>query len=150
MRIGDVGTVSHVGDLLAFSLAVILVLSLIFQVGEKAEEAEQAGNDEWVSLIISLRSWEGFDQDNDGIIDLDGIHERLSAIQEPFPTENEVHVSFLFEGDGLELHFLNGTLASNRSCPMENALTHGCSVLVEQRDSIIPCLMEISIAGGIK
>jgi hypothetical protein len=150
MRIGDVGAVSHIGDLLAFSLSVVLVMSLIYQVEFSNKGYEAREEDDWISVIISIRSWTGFDPDQDGMVDLDGIHDRLSKFQDPFPFQFEVFVSFFVVECSFNMTFNEGSLISDGSDPSNNGLIHSCSILANYENSILPCLIRISILGDMK
>ena len=99
--------------------------------------------------MLTIRSWVGFDPDGDSVLDLDGIRDRITNTTEPFPTDNDVHVSFLFEGYCLDLAFSNGSLISDHNDPLDSLMIHGISVLVIFEGSLLPCLMQISIGGVI-
>ncbi len=150
MRIGDVGTVSHIGDLLAFSLAVMLVMSLIYQVEVRNTDENDADRLDWQNILISIKGWVGFDPNEDGILELDGITERVVVIEDPFPISQKVIVSFIFQENEIQLNFVDGSIRSIPIVPSLDMFVHGCSVLVRSDGPIFPCLMKIAIIGGME
>jgi hypothetical protein len=148
MRIGDVGAVSQVGDLLAFSLAVVLVLTLIYQVEVRAREDDDPEGTDWLQTAMAIRTWEVLDPDGDGVVDLDGITERIANAETPFPVENEVRINFILVNGSLELGFSNGEAIAEGITHEGDVIVHGFSVLVRTEGSVLPCLMNIMIFGG--
>ncbi|MGA1848257.1 MAG: hypothetical protein ACMUHB_02855 [Thermoplasmatota archaeon] len=69
MRIGDVGAVSPAGDLLAFSLAVVMIVALVAKVGTIEEDREGSSNGLTILEVNELHDWGGFDPDGDGVLD---------------------------------------------------------------------------------
>jgi hypothetical protein len=150
MRIGDVGTVSHIGDLLAFSLAVMLVMSLIYQVEVRNTDENDTDRVDWQNILISIKGWAGFDPNDDGVLELDGIIERIIGMEIPFPLNQKVIVSFIFQENKVQLNFVDGSMQSSPIVPSEEIFVHGCSVLVRSDGPIFPCLMKIAIIGGME
>lgn len=150
MRIGDVGSVSHVGDLLAFSLAIVLVLNLIYQVEITGNDDQDVETSNWTLNMIMIKTWPVFDPNGDGVIDLDMIHKRLNATVEPFPIEGDLIVTFLMDEFTLEIAFEDGFFKPEPFLSLDNVIVHGSSILVEISGRVQPCLMELSIIGGIE
>lgn len=150
MRIGDVGAVSHVGDLLAFSLAVVIVASLIYQVELGIWDEGSTDRTDWQIQVILIRDWEGFDPDGDGVIDLDNVQDRIAALDDSFPVPDEMVITFEMGNRTIDMAFSKGKILSGTIAPFDNALVHGCSVLVEFEGRIWPSIMNIMISGGIE
>ncbi|MBN1540413.1 MAG: hypothetical protein JW939_09735 [Candidatus Thermoplasmatota archaeon] len=148
MRIGDVGAVSHAGDLLAFSLAVVIVLSLIYGVGTIGSDEPDEGPVDWVFVLGSIRTWKGFDPDGDGILEMEAISCLDSIKRCPFPLNGDVTVFFRSVSISLGFHFSQGSLDSSVEMAEHRSIVHGCTVLIDNDDVVIPCIMEVSIYGG--
>jgi hypothetical protein len=148
MRVGDVGSVSQVGDLLAFSLALVLVMSMIYQI--ETVQCEDGGMEEfdWPSSIVSIRNWKGFDPDQDGIVDLTGIQERVKTSPNSFPIKDRTLVTFILEQNSFNLSFIDGHLMAGEMDLAIDSLIHGFPVVAEFEGNVSPCLMEVSIFGG--
>ncbi|MBN1389481.1 MAG: hypothetical protein JXA22_02450 [Candidatus Thermoplasmatota archaeon] len=147
MRIGDVGAVSHIGDLLAFSLAVVIVLSLTYGIGMM--ENDPAGETvDWVHVLSSIRTWKGFDPDGDGILETCTTFSTEDIQSTSFPLEGRVLVTFRSETFLIGFHFVDGEFERSKGAPQHDSMVHGCTVLVEDGTILIPCLMEVSLQGG--
>ncbi|MGA1865856.1 MAG: hypothetical protein ACMUFK_00145 [Thermoplasmatota archaeon] len=148
MRIGDVGAVSCAGDLLAFSLAIVIVLSLIYGVGTMEGDGPEKDPVDWVFVLGSIRTWRGFDPDGDGILEMEAISSLDSFKSCPFPLSGEVTVAFRSVSFFLSFHFSQGFLDSSVGMAEHRSIVHGCTVLIDNGAVMFPCVMEVSIYGG--
>jgi len=148
MRIGDVGAVSPVGDLLAFSLAIVIVVSLVYSVETLGSKDNDEDGEEWIYILMTVRGWVGFDPDGDGCMELRPISElgRDSTLE--FPISGRVTVTFTMGNTDCNYRFIDGSLDTAIRDPVHISLVHGCSVIVETAEEVVPALMEISFSAG--
>jgi hypothetical protein len=106
MRIGDVGAVSPAGDLLAFSLAVVIIGMLLMKIGAVEVYQDDSQNGPTVPEVKVLLQWNGFDPDGDGVLDpftnLDGPE--LPHV----PVDGSLVVRMVFGEEEVEHLFVDG------------------------------------------
>ncbi|MGA1872249.1 MAG: hypothetical protein ACMUHY_01130 [Thermoplasmatota archaeon] len=148
MRIGDVGTVSPVGDLLAFSLSVLIVFSIIYGVRTSGADEEISNATDWVSTMVIIKEWEGFDPDHDGLIEPWNLDSGMGGDLPVFPFEEETMVTFRSDQRISHYHFVEGSIQPSTDDLLETSIVHGCPVLLDIDQVIRPGTMEISIFPG--
>ncbi len=106
MRIGDVGAVSPAGDLLAFSLAVVIIAALVVKVGVMEEDREGYSKGPTILELTRLHDWSGFDPDSDGVLD---PYPRIDASgMQNVPVLGSVVARMVFGDDEVEHLFVDG------------------------------------------
>lgn len=148
MRIGDVGAVSPIGDLLAFSLAVVIVVSLVYSVGTNERNDTEKSEEDWTDILISVRGWIGFDPDQDGFLELRPPSDLVPESEVEFPVPGIVTVTFNMCDMEYGYRFIDRSLDLDTPEPAHLSIVHGCSVIVETPDGVFPSLMEISVSAG--
>jgi hypothetical protein len=135
MRIGDVGAVSPAGDLLAFSLAVVIIAALVVKVGSAGDDKDDILGGPTISEVRSLHGWPGFDPDGDGTLDpyaKTGDLDPGSVL-----IDNFVVVRMEFSDDVVEHLFQKGSYGGmvENSIPISNVV--GITSLFESRERVI-------------
>jgi len=109
MRIGDVGAVSPAGDLLAFSLAVILVAALVVKVGSTGDEDRAVFDGPTEAEVRAFHLFTGFDMNDDGVLEFQ------TGSNGPFtdrvPVEGTVVARMECQGSSIDHLFIEGEYA---------------------------------------
>jgi hypothetical protein len=139
MRAGERGSISPTGDLIAFSIAIAIVLSLTWALRSMAPE--EAGSDRLTPGTISFfLSWPVWDMDGDGVLEessIEGTGANLTV-----PLDGSYLVNIEFSGKGYDFLFEHGRTMDMREVRI--GITHSTAVLVASNGRTVPGSMSIS------
>ena len=142
MRIGDVGTVSPSGDLLAFSMAVILVVSLSIRLLD-GNDGERQYRDFGPGEIELVLSWGGIDPDEDGKIEFGNGQMEMDLGRGPFPIQGRIGL-VVSNGEGsAESLFNDGKLVHPENDRRISSPVRGVPVMVEADGRTSPGTLSI-------
>lgn len=139
MRIGDVGSVSPAGDLLAFGLAVLIVVGLgsgLYDARDpRPEDAVISGRE-----LDSIRSWVGFDPDGDGDVDALSV---ISLVErgvsgEPLPCRGDLIVGVEWGTVEHHLLFRDGIMEAVEGDAAGSGVRHSLTVVVDLGSGTTP------------
>jgi hypothetical protein len=148
MRIGDVGSVSLSGDLLAFSLAVSIVLMLGLKAAEISSFEEEKENGVPLNEVDLLLEWEGFDPDKDGLIEPYGPGSLEDNRKKMIPVKGNIGVSIEWNDTKIIHEFEEGFYIGTKENWGPDSQLHGFSVLIETRNGTFPGIMNFCYLEG--
>ena len=98
MRIGERGSLSPAGDLMAFGLTVVIVVSLYsLMVGSISDEGK--GSELDPSVLGAIQDWSALDRDGDGVLEAQSVLDMRSGTSaDPFPMEGTYLVTINWSG----------------------------------------------------
>jgi hypothetical protein len=140
MRAGERGSISPAGDLIAFGIALAIVvglsgiLPLMFSENESDDGVDPGA-------ISAFLAWSGWDRDGDGILELQNIEELPSYATIALDGSYWVSVSVGERTFGF--FFRDGKVSSDAPAP-DLGITHSASILIRSGDRTILGLMAIS------
>lgn len=141
MRIGDVGSISPSGELVAFALAVsvVLALSIYLTSLQEGEEPPVISAEE----IRTISLWKGLDPDQDGLIMVkDG--ELVTDLEKwPFPLSGRI--GLVLSHNDLEMTWFcdEGVIIKNVEDFRISSEVHGLSILIKTEDATIPGVLSL-------
>ena len=98
-----------------------------------------------LEILRAVRDWSLLDPDKDGVIDLDGIQERIRSSEEELQVTDDLIMEFLTPTLSVELFFSGGVLVDAYPISDRDVFIHGISVLVEIEGSLFPSLLNIKV-----
>jgi hypothetical protein len=136
MRIGDVGAVSPAGDLLAFSLAVVIVAALVVNIGLVEDDGDGLLCCPGFTEIMALQKWSGFDPDGDGVLDpYPNFHgQELQHV----PVMGSIVARMVFGDESVEHLFADGEYVGRVSSSIPVSRVAGTTSLFES-DGLVRC-----------
>jgi hypothetical protein len=141
MKAGERGSISPAGDLIAFGVALAIVVGLS---GILPLMFPDPSNDDGIEpeAISAFLSWSGWDRDGDGILEESSL-EGLSDSPLTIPLDGSYRVTLSFGDRDLIFLFEDGRISTSSPAP-DVSLTHSVSILVRVGDGIVPGTMTIS------
>ena len=144
MRVEDVGSLSPAGDLLAFSLALILTFGLISTLSSSIHKEE--GSFPFEQTFRSILDWEFLDDDGDGLLELpsNSTYEESSKF---IRSDLSFIVRMRTDGSDLSFSVIEGIPQTLNEDLRVVSVTHSISVLIEvdqivQAGSLSICELE--------
>ncbi len=144
MRVGNEGSVSPIGDLLAFGLSICIVLGL-----GSALAGELIGDERPVASLTGeeleiIRDWRGWEEDDDSIPEESllisiSLGDRPSAV---LGLEGDIHVSITWETGNLSVWFQDGRFLGVDPILEGTMILHGLTVLIQTEDGPVPGYLE--------
>ncbi|MFW3146992.1 MAG: hypothetical protein ACMUIE_09295 [Thermoplasmatota archaeon] len=147
MRIGDVGTVSPSGDLLAFSIAVVMVVSLSIHLLDRNGGEHQFADIDPKDIELVL-AWRGLDPDENGAIEVSDGEIGLDPNKGPFPLPGKIGLAVRGREGGAESYFIDGDATSPGSVLKIGSPIRSVAILVEEKGRISPGTLSIFIWEG--
>ncbi|MCK5772306.1 MAG: hypothetical protein KAH57_00820 [Thermoplasmata archaeon] len=144
MRVGNEGSVSPVGDLLAFGLSICIVLGL-----GSALAGELIGDERPVASLTGeeleiIRDWRGWEEDDDSIPE-ESLLISISSGDRPSAVlglEGDIYVSITWESGDLSVWFQDGRLLGTDPIPEGTMMLHGLTVLIQTDEGPVPGYLE--------
>ncbi len=128
MRVEDVGSLSPAGDLLAFSLAIILTFGLISTLSSSIHKEE--GPFPFEQILRSVMDWEFLDPDNDGLLELPS-NTTFKESSRFIRSDISFLVRIRTEGSDLSFSVIEGSPQTINEGFRVVSVTHSASVLIE-------------------
>ena len=142
MRVGERGSVSPVGDMLAFAISLTIVGVLALMLFPGTEEAGRSGEITGEDLLFISRS-SLFDPDGDGRIETVGGVESVNGTgyRSQLPFGGKLLISIVWEKGEMTILFVDGLPMGPERSPESELLVHGISVLLEVNETVCPGLL---------
>ena len=144
MRVGNEGSVSPIGDLLAFGLSICIVLGL-----GSALAGELIGDERPVDSLTGdeleiIRDWRGWEEHGDSILEESRLisidsGDRPSAV---LGLEGDIYVSITWESGNLSVRFEDGRFLGTGPTPEGAMILHGLTMLIQTEGGPVPGYLE--------
>ena len=141
MRAGGRGSISPAGDLIAFGIALAIVVGLSGILPLMFPEPESDGGID-PEAISAFLSWSGWDRDGDGILEESSLDDQ-SNNERMIPLDGGYWVTLSFGDRDLIFLFEDGRISTDALAP-DVSLTHSVSILVRIGNDLVPGTMTIS------
>ena len=151
MRIGQEAYTSPAGDLMAFALAVGIVLAAV-----SAMDLEDTGSDNSLEItssdLATISNWKGWDKDRDGMLELSSILEIKNNVSDPPNLAIDKSVIVRIESQRItsELLFNRGHLVGrDHFGNVTQGITRSITVLVEDGSNTFAALLMVTPYSGV-
>jgi len=151
MRIGQEAYTSPAGDLMAFALAVGIVLAAV-----SAMDLEDTGSDNSMDITCSdlatISNWKGWDKDRDGMLELSSILEIKNNVSDlpNLAIDKSVIVRIESQRITSELLFNRGHLVGrDHFGNVTQGITRSITVLVEDGSNTFAALLMVTPYSGV-
>lgn len=146
MRSGDAGSISPAGDLFAFGICIVIVLSLSSMVPLLAGDGP---GDEGLPprTLSAILAWRGWDRNGDGVLESESLREIFRSDGFGAPFDDDLVVVISYAQERFEFQFHEGDC---RPCEGQEGfgIRHSLRVLVEEKGEYHPGTMTVGRGGG--
>ena len=147
MRVGDDASISPAGDMMAFAIAVGLVLAGLSVIRSELDRKDSNIYGPKASEIEAAVSWRGYDRDRNGLIEYESIMGITNgSIESPvLPVDGYVNITIESPTFSHSIHFVNGyPIDGDCEILTGDVIRHSLLVSVETENRLVPCVMIVS------